>query len=67
MRDGRRRIRRDAAVDGGPVAADTEVVESCCRSTTVVGVACEDCGDRLLEVPYEKPVAGAGVGAEAGA
>ena len=52
---------------GGPVTADTEVVESCCRSTTVVGVACDDCGDRLLEVPYEEPGAGAGAGAEAGA
>ncbi len=39
---------------GGPVTADTEVVESCCRSTTVVGVGCEDCGDRLLEVPYDE-------------
>lgn len=38
---------------GGVVTADTETVESCCRSTTVVGVACEDCGDRLLEVPYD--------------
>ncbi|WP_254839817.1 hypothetical protein [Natronomonas marina] len=52
---------------GGPVTADTEVVESCCRSTTVVGVACEDCGDRLLEVPYEEPDAAAGPDAEAGA
>ena len=52
---------------GGPVTADTEVVESCCRSTTVVGVACDDCGDRLLEVPYQEPGAGAGAGAEAGA
>ena len=51
---------------GGPVTADTEVVESCCRSTTVVGVACEECGDRLLEVPYEKPDT-AGTGAGAGA
>ena len=52
---------------GGPVTADTEVVESCCRSTTVVGVACDDCGDRLLEVPYDEPEAGTGAGAEAGA
>jgi hypothetical protein len=42
---------------GGPVAADTETVESCCRSTTVVGVACDDCGDRLLEVPYDEAAA----------
>ncbi|QLD88941.1 hypothetical protein HWV07_07820 [Natronomonas salina] len=42
---------------GGAVTADTETVESCCRSTTVVGVACEDCGDRLLEVPYDEPAA----------
>ena len=58
---------QECPVCGGPVAADTEVVESCCRSTTVVGVACEDCGDRLLEVPYEEPgdaaAADAGVGA----
>jgi hypothetical protein len=52
---------------GGAVTADTEVVESCCRSTTVVGVACDDCGDRLLEVPYDEPEAGTGAGAEAGA
>lgn len=42
---------------GGPVTADTQTVESCCRSTTVVGVECDDCGDRLLEVPYEKATA----------
>ena len=42
---------------GGPVTADTETVESCCRSTTVVGVACDDCGDRLLEVPYDEAAA----------
>jgi len=46
---------QECPVCGGPVTADTEVVESCCRSTTVVGVACEDCGDRLLEVPYDEP------------
>jgi hypothetical protein len=40
---------------GGRVTADTEVVESCCRSTTVVAVCCEDCGDRLLEVPHQEP------------
>lgn len=39
---------------GGPVTADTEVVESCCRSTTVVAVGCESCEDRLLEVPYDE-------------
>ncbi|PSQ32471.1 hypothetical protein BRD11_06825 [Halobacteriales archaeon SW_12_69_24] len=54
---------QECPVCGGPVTADTEVVDSCCRSRTVVGVACEDCGDRLLEVPYEEPGAGAGVGA----
>lgn len=42
---------------GGDVTADTEVVESCCRSTTVVAVGCEDCGDRLLEVPHQEPQA----------
>jgi hypothetical protein len=40
---------------GGAVTADTEVVESCYRSTTVVAVGCEDCGDRLLEVPHQEP------------
>jgi len=50
---------QECPVCGGPVTADTEVVESCCRSTTVVGVACEDCGDRLLEVPYDEPAEGA--------
>jgi hypothetical protein len=40
---------------GGAVTADTEVVESCCRSTTVVAVECEDCEDRLLEVPHQEP------------
>jgi hypothetical protein len=45
----------DCPTCGGPVTADTEVVESCCRSTTVVAVACEDCGDRLLEVPHQEP------------
>ncbi len=54
----------ECPVCGGPVTADTEVVESCCRSTTVVGVACEDCGDRLLEVPYEEPETGADTGPE---
>jgi hypothetical protein len=51
---------QECPVCGGPVTADTEVVESCCRSTTVVGVACDDCGDRLLEVPYQEPEAEAG-------
>ncbi|QLD86537.1 hypothetical protein HWV23_12630 [Natronomonas halophila] len=45
----------DCPTCGGPVTTDTEVVESCCRSTTVVAVACEDCGDRLLEVPHQEP------------
>jgi hypothetical protein len=42
---------------GGVVTADTETVQSCCRETTVVGVGCEDCGDRLLEVPYDEAAA----------
>ncbi|MFT4905215.1 MAG: hypothetical protein ACI8UR_001789 [Natronomonas sp.] len=42
---------------GGAVTADTEIVESCCRSTTVVGVDCTECGDRLLEVPYDEAAA----------
>jgi hypothetical protein len=58
---------QECPVCAGPVTADTEVVESCCRSTTVVGVACEDCGDRLLEVPYEEPAEGADAGAGVGA
>lgn len=42
---------------GGLVTADTETVESCCRSHTVVAVGCESCGDRLLEVPYNEAAA----------
>lgn len=42
---------------GGAVTADEETVESCCRSRTVVGVGCADCGDRLLEVPYDEAAA----------
>lgn len=42
---------------GGIVTADTETVESCCRSHTVVAVGCEACGDRLLEVPYDEAAA----------
>jgi hypothetical protein len=33
----------------------------------VVGVACEDCGDRLLEVPYDEPAEGADAGPGVGA
>jgi hypothetical protein len=58
---------QECPVCSGPVTADTEVVESCCRSTTVVGVACEDCGDRLLEVPYDEPAGGADAGPGVGA
>ena len=42
---------------GGPVSADTEVVESCCRSSTVVAVTCGDCDARLLEAPYVEDAA----------
>lgn len=38
----------------GPVLAGTETVESCCRSHEVVAAACDDCGARLLEVPYRE-------------
>lgn len=38
----------------GRVTAGTETVESCCRSHEVVAVACDDCGARLLEVPYRE-------------
>ena len=41
----------------GPVTADTEVVESCCRSSTVVAVTCDDCDSRLLEAPYNEKAA----------
>lgn len=38
----------------GPVLAGTETVESCCRSHEVVAASCDDCGARLLEVPYRE-------------
>jgi hypothetical protein len=44
-------------VCGGVVTADEETVQSCCRSRTVVGVGCSDCGDRLLEVPLDDAAA----------
>ncbi|MFC7141505.1 hypothetical protein ACFQMA_16910 [Halosimplex aquaticum] len=34
---------------GGRLRAGQEVVESCCRSTDVVAIECEDCGARLFE------------------
>jgi hypothetical protein len=40
---------------GGPVVAGREVVESCCRSHEVVAANCQECGSRLLELPYEEP------------
>lgn len=45
---------------GGPVVAGREVVESCCRSHEVVAANCQECGSRLLELPYEEPAEGAG-------
>jgi hypothetical protein len=45
---------------GGPVVAGRETVESCCRSHEVVAANCQECGSRLLELPYEEPVEGAG-------
>jgi hypothetical protein len=38
---------------GGPVLAGRETVTSCCRSHEVVAASCEECGARLLELPYE--------------
>lgn len=38
---------------GGPVLAGRETVKSCCRSHEVVAASCEECGARLLELPYE--------------
>jgi hypothetical protein len=38
----------------GPVVAGQETVESCCRSYEVVAASCEECGSRLLEVPYDE-------------
>jgi hypothetical protein len=50
---------------GGPVVASREVVESCCRSHEVVAANCEECGSRLLELPYEEPTeGGAGPGGD---
>jgi hypothetical protein len=45
---------------GGPVVAGRETVESCCRSHEVVAANCQECGSRLLELPYEEPAGGAG-------
>jgi len=41
-------VERCPACDG-PVTADHEVVDSCCRSIDVVAVSCEECGARLFE------------------
>lgn len=35
---------------GGDVRFGTETVESCCRSTEVVAVTCEDCTERFMEL-----------------
>lgn len=42
---------------GGPVLAGRETVESCCRSHEVVAASCDECGARLLELPYEEVAA----------
>ena len=42
---------------GGPVLAGRETVKSCCRSHEVVAASCEECGARLLELPYEEVAA----------
>jgi hypothetical protein len=42
----------------GPVVAGRETVESCCRSHEVVAANCQECGSRLLELPYEEPAEG---------
>lgn len=47
-------VERCPACDG-PVTADREVVESCCRSLDVVAVSCDACGARLFET--EAPTA----------
>jgi hypothetical protein len=41
----------------GPVVAGQETVESCCRSYQVVAASCDDCGSRILEVPYDEGMA----------
>ena len=41
----------------GPVVAGQETVESCCRSYDVVAASCDECGSRLLEVPYDDGMA----------
>ena len=41
----------------GPVVAGQETVESCCRSYEVVAASCDECGSRLLEVPYDDGMA----------
>jgi hypothetical protein len=45
---------------GGPVVAGRETVESCCRSHEVVAANCEECGSRLLELPYDEAAAQGG-------
>lgn len=50
---------------GGPVVAGRETVESCCRSHEVVAASCQECGSRLLELPYQEPAEqGAGPGGD---
>lgn len=38
---------------GGDVRFGTETVQSCCRSTDVVAVTCEDCDERFMELDVE--------------
>ncbi|WP_276259930.1 hypothetical protein [Haloglomus litoreum] len=48
----------------GPVVAGRETVESCCRSHEVVAANCQECGSRLLELPYEEPATPGGPGGD---
>jgi hypothetical protein len=38
---------------GGAVTLDQEVVESCCRSVSVVAATCDDCDSRVFEAEYD--------------
>ena len=42
---------------GGPVSLGTDVVESCCRSVSVLAATCDDCDSRVFETGYDDSLA----------
>ncbi|SHH61712.1 hypothetical protein [Halobaculum gomorrense] len=42
---------------GGDVSLEQDVVESCCRSTSVLVGTCNDCGSRMFETNYDDSIA----------